>query len=276
MNRRRFIASAATAVPLALAGCTSGQDDEPSTTTAQTRTTTTTTTTATTADDGPLAVGEEVNLSGERAVTVADTGATAFVVSRDGADYTVHAGNTTRFVLVTFEVDNVDGYESFVTENATLRLNEQTFSGPVFPLGGGQNQFVAAYATPNELTPYTGGVELDAGEVSAAWEFDARDVESITRTVDFEVTDVVVPSTVPAGEDFTAKLVLANDGDPMDFVTQVTGTSSAPTRTSFTAEGATDSTYALELTAPSADGASEFELGLDWGADTATRTVSFE
>lgn len=277
MNRRRFLASASAAASLALAGCTSGQDDEPSTTTEATDTTTPQTTTpTTTTDDGPLAIGDEVSLFGESAMTVAGASASAFVVSRDGAERAVHSGNTTRYVHVTFDIDAIDDYETFVAENVTLQLNDETFTDPVFPLGGGRNQFVAAYPVPNDLTPFTGSVVLDTGDASATWEFDARAIEDVTQTVNYAVTNVAAPDSVAAESSFAVDLTVSNDGDPMEFVTKVFGTSSAPFRESFDVEGGSESTLTLDLTAPSADGDSEFEFSLDWGARTVNRTVAFE
>ncbi|MFB6071873.1 MAG: hypothetical protein ABEJ88_02800 [Halobacterium sp.] len=277
MDRRSFLASASATVPLALAGCLGGQDDSSTTTTTEpTDTTEQTTTQQTTTTSGPLSFGEEVSLSGDRAIAVADASSTAFVVSRDGSERVVHAGNTTRYVVVTFQVDAISDYESFVPQNVTLTINDATFTDPVFPLGGGFNQFAAAYPVPNDVTPYTASVDLDTGDTTATWEFTARDIQAISQTVDFEVTKVTAPDSVASGAGFSVDLTVDNAGDAMTFVTKVEGTSGAPFRTSFDVPAATKKTVTVDATAPDAGDASEFDVTLDWGANTATRTISYE
>lgn len=281
MERRRFLAGLSATVPLALAGCMGGQGDEDTTsTTAPTDDTTTQTpdgTTTTTTDSGPLSVGEKTSLGDDRAIGVVGTDATAFVLTREGTDYQVHAGNTTRHVLVTFDVDSVDDYESLVAENATLTLNgEETFSDPIFPLGGGANQFTAAYAVPNDVTAYTGSVDLDTGDTAASWTFSSRDIESITQSVDFEVTNVSAPDTVAAEAEFGVDIEIDNSGDAFEFVTTVDGTASAPMRATFDVPASETTTKTLELTAPAADGNSEFRVTLDWGVRGSMHAIPFE
>ena len=223
-----------------------------------------------------MSVGEKVSLGDDRAIGVVGTGATAFVVTRNGTDTQVHAGNTTRHVLVTFNADGVDDYESFVAENVTFTINgEETFSDPVFPIGGGSNQFAAAYAVPNDLTPYTASVALDTGDVSGTWEFDARNIESITHHVDFKVASVSAPDAVAAEADFGIDVEVENAGEVLEFVTQVQGTAGAPKRASFEIPAAKTKTVTVEATAPAADGNSEFDVTLNWGADSATKTIAF-
>jgi len=278
MDRRRFLASVSASVPLALAGCVGGQDDgESSTTTDETTDTTesTDTTTTTTTDDGPMAFGDEVSLADDRAVSVESAGSTAFVVSADGGGRTVHAGNTTRYTLLTFQVDAVDDYEAFVSENVTLTVNDQTYGDPVFPLGGGFNQFTAAFPVPNDVTPYTASVDLDTGDTTASWELSARDVQDITQAVEFSVTSVSAPDTVESEGSFGVDLTVDNAGDAMTFVTKVLGTAGAPTRTSFDIDAGTEKTVTVDATAPAAGDDSEFDVTLDWGADSATRTIAF-
>lgn len=286
MDRRRFLASVSASVPLALAGCLGGQDNDPSTT-APTQTTTDPTTDGTTAgtttetSDGPLSFGEHANLSGDRSIAVEGADATVFVVTADGAERLVHAGNTTRYTLVTFQIDEITEYESFVRENVVLTIldqndDERTFEAELFPLGGGFNQFTAAFPVPNEVTPYLASVNLDTGDTTAAWEFDAGDISDITKSVDFEVTEVSAPDAVESEGSFGVNLTVDNAGDPMTFVAKLHGTASAPTRTSFDLDGSTETTVTVDASAPAADGDSEFEFTVDWGADTAARTVSYE
>lgn len=287
MDRRRFLASVSASVPLALAGCLGGQDDTPSTTTAPTQTTadatteTTTDATTTTDGDGPLGFGEHASLSDDRSISVESADATAFVVTADGTERLVHAGNTTRYTLVTFQIDEIAEYESFVRENVTLAVvdqndDEQTFEPELFPLGGGSNQFTAAFPVPNDVTPYLASVNLDTGDTTAAWEFDAAAISDITQNVDFEVTDVSAPDAVESEASFGVDLTVDNAGDPMTFVAKLLGTASAPTRTSFDLDGSAETTVTVDASAPAADGASEFDVTADWGADTATRTVAYE
>ena len=280
MERRRFLAGLSATVPLALAGCLGGQGDEDTTsTTAPTDETTTQTPdqTTTTTDSGPMSVGEKTSLGDDRAIGVVGTDATAFVLTRGGTDRQVHAGNTTRHVLVTFNVDSVDDYESLVAENVTLTINdEETFSDPIFPLGGGANQFTAAYAVPNDVTAYTGSVDLDTGDTTASWAFSARDIESITQSVDFEVTNVTAPDTVAAEAEFGVDLEIDNSGDAFEFVTTVKGTASAPTYVTFDVPASKTVTKTLDLTAPAAAGASEFHVELDWGANGFAEAIPFE
>jgi hypothetical protein len=271
VDRRQVLASAAAAAAAGLAGCLGGGDSDSSTTTDEQPTTTATTTT----DSGPMAVGDERSLGDDHAMTVAGLDASAFVVSRNGSDRVVNAGNTTRYVHVTFEVDNVDDYETFVRENATLRINEETYGDPVFPLGGGFNQFTAAYPVPNDVTPYTGGVDLDTGDTEATWEFDARDIGDITMDVDWDVSSVAVPDSVAPEAEFAVELTVANAGDDVTFATEYAVGDGSGGRESWSAPGGEDTTVALELTAPAADGASEFDVSLDWGARSVTRTVAF-
>jgi len=86
MERRRFLAGLSATVPLALAGCLGGQDDDTSTTASNDETTTQTPddTTTSTTDSGPLSVGEKLSLGDDRAIGVVGMDATAFVLTREG------------------------------------------------------------------------------------------------------------------------------------------------------------------------------------------------
>lgn len=286
MNRRRFLATVSASIPLAFAGCLGDSDDEPSTTHAPTdddiaETTDEPTSEPTTSEpttSGPMSVGDKVSLGDDRAIGVVDTDATAFVVTRDGTDYQVHSGNTTRYVLITFDVDSVDDYESFVAENVTLTINgEETFTDPVFPLGGGSNRFSAAYPVPNDLTAYTSSVQLDADGASATWALGARYVEAITRDVDFQVSSVTTPDSVGSEADFGIDVEVENAAsDPLEFYTIVEGTSSGQMRANFEVPGGETVTNTIDATAPAADGNSEFDVTLDWDADSVTKTIQFE
>ena len=281
MNRRRFLTTVSAALPLSVAGCLgNGNEDEPSTTSppaSDSPDNPDDPTTAGPTTSGPMSVGDKLSLGDDRALGVVGADATAFVVTRSGTDYQVHADNTTRHVLVTVDADAIDDHESFVAENVAFTINgEETFTDPVFPLGGGSNRFAAAYAVPNDLTAYTGSVNLDTGDTSATWEFDARDIESITMDVDFGVLSVSAPDAVAAEADFGVDLEVENAGDALGFVTLVEGTAGAPTRASFDIPAGETKTVTVEATAPAADGNSEFDVTLDWGADTTSKTIQFE
>lgn len=281
MNRRRFLTAVSATLPLSVAGCLGDNGDEPSTTNPPASDSPDNSDEPTTSEpttSGPMSVGDKVSLGDDRALGVVGTDATAFVVTRDGTDYQVHADNTTRYVLVTFDADAVDDYESFVAENVTLTINgEQTFTDPIFPVGGGSNRFSAAYAVPNDVTAYTSSVDFDSGDASASWALDARNIESITKDVDFQVASVSAPDAVASEADFAIDVDVENAASyPFEFVTQVEGTAGAPTRASFEIPAGETKTVTVEVTAPAADGNSEFDVTLDWGADTTTKTVQFE
>ncbi|WP_232701050.1 hypothetical protein [Halobacterium wangiae] len=279
MERRRFLAGLTATVPLALAGCIGGQDDEDDTsTTAPTDDTTTQTpddTTTTTTDSGPLSVGDAVSLGDGRELAVVDAGASAFAVTRGTGAEQVHASDDERFVTVKFAPTGIDDYQSFVAENVTLTINdEETFADPVFPLGGGSNRFDAAYAIPRDLTPYTATVSVETGSEAASWEFDSRDIESVTQNVDFSVGELSVPDSVPAGEGFTAELPVDNGGGALTFYAVVQGTANAPTRISEDLPASEETVVEIQPTAPDTDG--EFDLTVDWSAGSATKTVQLE
>ncbi|MDH5021540.1 hypothetical protein [Halobacterium rubrum] len=270
MNRRDFLAGTAASLPLALAGCLgtgSGGDDDP----------TQTQTPEHSPGDGPFAVGDEVGLGDDRALTVADFDASAFVVSRDGADRTVHSGKTTRYVHVALKPDGIDDREAFAADNVTLVVNDEEFGDPVFPLGGGPSQFVAAYPVPTDVTPYTASVEVDTGDgETASWEIDARGIESITQTVDYAVADVSLPDAVEPGAEFTAELTVSNNGDAMEFVVQYRGGGNTGRETLDVPAGE-ESTLELDLTAPSDPGGDDgFGVTLEWGARGVTELVLYE
>lgn len=286
MERRTFLASVSASVPLALAGCVGGQDDEPSQTTAPDETTTQPTTSNTTraGESGPLSVGEDASLGGDRSLGVVDAGASAFVVTRGEADDQVHAVEDERYVTVKFAPTGIDDYRSFVAGNVTLTVNDnREFGDPVFPIGGGPSRFDAAYSIPTDLTPYTATVALDTGDETVEWEFDARDIEAITQTVDYSVGSLSAPDSVPEGESFTAELPVENAGDDVTFYAVLTGTANAPTRVSETLPAGETTTVEIDATAPerSDDGdqtgvEAGFEFAVDWGHGEATATVDYE
>jgi hypothetical protein len=266
MDRRDFLAGAAATVPFALAGCLGGPGDD-----------------GTTSDDTgstgneTLSVGDEASLSGDRALSVAGVDASAVVVSRDGADRTVHSGNTTRYVHVALRPTGVDDRERFAAEHVTLTVNDETFADPVFPLGGGSNRFVAAFPVPTDVTPYTASVEVDTGDAAATWEFTAREIEAITKTVDYAVTDVSLPESVEPGATFTAELAVSNNGDPMAFTVQHE-TGAGAGRDSFDLPAGEESAVELELTAPGDpdEGDDGAAVELDWGARSVARVVPYD
>lgn len=276
MDRREFLAGTAASLPLALAGCLGEQGDD-ETTPSETQTTQTTTEGSTADGDGPLSVGDEASLSGDRALAVAGFDASAFVVSRDGADRTVHSEPTSRFVHVALRPDGIDDHEAFATEHVTLHVNDESYTDPVFPLGGGSNQFVAAYLVPTDVTPYTASVEVDAGDANATWELGARDIETITKTVDYAVSDVSLPESVEPGATFTAELTVSNAGDAMEFVVQY-DTGAGAGRETFDVPAGEETTFELELTAPSDPDDRDDGVGvqIDWGGQGVVEVVPYE
>lgn len=270
MDRRDFLAGTAAAVPVALAGCLGsgdGDDDDDDSTQTQTPETDT---------DGPLSVGDSASLGDDRGLTVAGIDASAFVVSKEGADRTVHSGKTTRYVHVALQPDGIDDREAFAADNVTLVVNDESFTDPVFPLGGGPSQYVAAFPVPTDVTPYTASVEVEAGDATATWELDARAVEDATQTVDYAVSDVSLPESVEPGADFTAELTVSNNGDAMDFVVQYQGGGNTG-RETFDAPAGEERTFTLDLTAPSdPSGDDGFGVTLDWGARGITELVTYE
>ena len=272
MDRREFLAGTAASLPLALAGCLGEQGDDETDTTETTQSGD-----GTESDDGPLAVGDEANLSGDRALTVADFDASAFVVSRDGADRTVHSAATTRYVHVALEPTGIEDYETFAAENVTLRVNDESFTDPVFPLGGGTNRFVAAYPVPSDVTPFTASVEVDTGDAEATWELAAREIETITKSVDYAVADTSFPESVEPGATFTVELTVSNNGDAMEFVVQheVAG---AAGRETFDVPAGEETTLELDFTAPSDpdDGDDGVPVELDWGGRGVIEVVPYD
>lgn len=280
MERRRFLASvSAAAVPLSLAGCMGGQDDEPSETTTEPTDSPTTgePTTTQPTESGPLSFGETAELSGDRALTVESAGASAFAVTRGEGDDQVHSVEDGRYVTVKFSPDGITDYRSFVSEHVTLTVNgEEEFSDPLFPLGGGPSRFDAAYAVPAGITPYTATVDVDTGDATASWEFDARAIEAITQTVDFSVTGLSAPDAVEPDANFTAELTVDNAGDAITFYGVLEGTAGAPARISEDLPAGETTTFDVAATAPEADGADEFEFAVDYGYDDVAETVAYE
>lgn len=277
MDRREFLAGTAASLPLALAGCLGEQgDDETDTTQTQTQTTQSTDNSSN-GDDGPLAVGDEAGLSGDRALAVSGFDASAFVVSRDGSERTVHSGKTTRYVHVALQPTGIDDYEAFAAENVTLHVNDESFTDPVFPLGGGANQFVAAYPVPSDVTPYTASVEVDTGDANATWELGARDIETVTKTVDYAVSDVSFPESVEPGATFTVELTVSNNGDAMEFVLQheVAGSGG---RETYDVPAGEETTLELDFTAPSDpdEGDDGVAVQLEWGGRGTIEVVPYD
>lgn len=282
MERRTFLASVSAAVPLALAGCMGGQDESSNTTTEQTDTTDTTDTTETTEttenpeQSGPLSLGEEASLSGERAFAALDADASAFVVTRGRGDDRIHAVADERYVSVKFAPTGVSDYRTFVEENVTLTLNDEAeFGDPVFPIGGGPNRFDAAYSIPSDLTPYTATVSLETGDGTVEWEFDARDIEAISQNVDYEVGALSAPESVPAGEDFTAELPVDNGGGEITFYAVVEDTANAPTLVSEDLPASEETVVEIDATAPDTD-EDAFEFTVDWDHGEDSLSVPIE
>jgi len=102
------------------------------------------------------------------------------------------------------------------------------------------------------------------------------DIESITQNVDWEVTSETVPDSVAPEAEFGVDLEIENNGDAFEFVTTVAGTASAPTRATFDVPASDTVTKTVELTAPAADGESEFHVELDWGGTGIIEVIPFE
>jgi len=263
MQRRQFIAGIAAGAPLGLAGCLSAPTGSDETATETT-------------DAGPLAVGDGVDLADGGSLSVAGVGATAFVATRGDGDDQVHSVADGRYVTVTFAPDGIDDYRSFVADNVTLTLNgEHSFTDPLFPIGGGRARFQAAFAVPTDVTPYGATVELDADGTTATWELNARGIEAITQSVDYEVTELRAPESVAPGDSFTLELDVTNGGDALTFRGVVEGTAGAPSRFARDVAASTTETLAFSVTAPAADG-DTFDVAIDYGHDDATATVAFE
>jgi hypothetical protein len=277
MDRREFLAGTAASLPLALAGCLGEQGDDETEPT-QTQTTDDSTNTDDTVNsEGPLSVGEEASLSGGRALTVAGFDASAFVVSRDGAERHIHSEPTSRYVHVALRPDGIDDHEAFAAEHVTLHVNDQSFTDPVFPLGGGPSQFVAAYPVPTDVTPYTASVEVETGDATATWELGAREVETVTKTVDYAVSDVSLPESIEPGATFTAELTVSNNGDAMDFVVQY-DTGAGAGRERFDVPAGEETTLELDLTAPSDpdEGDDGAAVQLEWGGQGVIEVVPYD
>jgi len=290
MDRRKFIALLSSSIPLSMAGCMSGDDggdsgsteppatdvpatDEPTETAPEPTTTTTTTTPE---DDGPLSVGESVELPDGGTISVARMDSSAFVLTQGDGGADVQAENGAYYVRVTFNAQGISDYESFVSENVGLTINDAKYGDPVITYASGFSTFTAAYLVPNDVTPYTGRVSLETGDVSAAWEFDAGVIEVITQNVTYTVPSVSVPESVAAGNSFDVEFTVENGGSPMTFLAQVFGTKKAPLRLRKDVPGQDAKTFTVSAQAPSADGADEFDVTLDWGADATTKTIAFE
>jgi hypothetical protein len=259
MDRRDFLAGTAASLPLALAGCLGGQGDDESTPNDDQ------TTQDPSGADGPLAVGDEAGLSGDRSLAVSGFDTSAFVVSK-----------ATRYVHVALQPSGIDDREAFAAEHVTLHVNDQSFTDPVFPLGGGPSQFVAAYPVPSDVTPFTASVEVDTGDATATWELAARDIETITKSVDYAVSNVSLPESVEPGASFVAELTVSNNGDAMAFVVQY-DTGAAAGRETYDVPAGEETTLELALTAPSDPGDDDgFDITLDWGARGVTELVTYD
>lgn len=270
MQRRRFLAGLSTTLPLALAGCTNDGTGNSNTTDATTTQETTQTTQSTT-DTG-------AQLGDDRTLDVVGADATAFVVTSEDSEPRVQSQRNARQVLVTFAADGVDDPEQFVAENVVLTVNgDHEYADPVFPEGGDASEFDAAYAVPSDVTPYGATVELDTGDTTHSWEFDARDIESITQAVEYEVTNVSVPDTVAPEAAFGAELEVDNAGDAIEFTTSVAATADAPRVATFDVPAGETVTRTLDLTAPANEnGEDDFPVELHWGANGFVTVVPYE
>lgn len=247
--------------------------DEPAGTTAEPTTTATTTTAE---DDGPLSVGDRVGLSDDRAISVARIDSSVFVLTQADGGAEVKGENGTYYVLVSFNGHGITEYESFVRENVSVVIEEEEYGDPVFTYASGFNTFTAAYQVPADIVPYRGSVRLDAGDVSAVWEFDAGVIDAITRSVDYSVSSLSVPDSVAPESPFSIEFTVENGGDPMTLLAQVFGTLEAPLRIREDVPEKDGKTVTVAAKAPAAGDADEFDVTLDWGADSTTETITFE
>ncbi|MFT4890665.1 MAG: hypothetical protein ACI9YT_001583 [Halobacteriales archaeon] len=284
MERRKFITVLSSMVPLSMAGCMGGQNDggsgttaapttdEPAGTTAEP----TTTTTTTPEDDGPLSVGDRVELSDDRGISVARIESSVVVLTQadGGADVKGEKGGY--YVLVSFDGNGISEYESFVRENVSVVIEGEEYGDPVFTYASGFNTFTAAYQVPADIVPYTGSVRLDTGDLSAIWEFDGGVIDAITRKVDYSVSSLSVPDSVAPESPFSIEFTVENGGDPMTFLAQVFGTLEAPLRIREDVPESDAKTVTVAAKAPAAGDADEFDVTLDWGADSTTETIPFE
>lgn len=286
MERRKFLTILSTTVPLSVAGCLGGGNDggsgSPETTATPTTDTTsettpkTTTADTATADDGPLRVGDQVELSGGKAISVDQMDSSISVLTKADRGATVQAEDGAYYVRVTFNGHGITEYESFVTENVSLVVEEQEYGDPVFTYTSGFNTFTAAYRVPADLIPYTGRVNLETDDVSVAWEFNAGNIESITQAVDYSVAGVSVPDATARGSPFELEITVENGGDPMTFLAQVFGTMKGPIRVREAVPGDDAKTFTVKGKAPATTEEDEFEVTLDWGADSVSKTIQFE
>lgn len=271
MERRQYLASLSAAATLAIAGC-QGQSDDPSTTDSTTNATDSQDpTTSSTTDDGPLAFGDELSLSGEMAFAVTSATAHASVLTRAEGDVDVVAPEEGCYAVFTLEADGIDDYEAFVSEHVTLVINDEEYGDPVFPLGGDRSEFQAAFPVPADATPYTASVTVETDATTATWELDARAIGGITQAVDYAVTSVEVPDSVEGGAEFDVEFTVENAAaDPLRFLATLSAASTS--RLTVEVPGSTTETFTRTATAPS--DADEVEVVLDYGATTETQTVA--
>lgn len=246
--------------------------DEPAGTTAEP----TTTTTTTPEDDGPLSVGDRVGLSDDKAISVARIDSSVFVLTQADGGADVKGENGAYYVLVSFNSHGITEYESFVRENVSVVIEEDEYGDPVFTYASGFNTFTATYQVPADIVPYTGSVRLDTGDVSAVWEFDAGVIDAITRSVDYSVSSLSVPDAVAPESPFSIEFTVENGDDPMTFLAQVFGTLEAPLRIREDVPEQDAKTVTVAAKAPAAGDESEFDVTLDWGADSISKTIPFE
>lgn len=280
MERRRFIALLSSSIPLSVAGCMGGDgSDGAGTTDAPTTTpapTTEPTATTTPEDDGPLAIGDVFDLPDDKTISVDGIDSSVFVFTQDEDGADVDAESGAYYVRITFGGHGITDYEAFVTEHVTPVIEGETYGDPLFTYTSGFNTFTAAYRVPDDIVPYRGRVKLEIDGVSAAWEFDAGVIEAITRTVDYSVSSVSVPDAVAPGDSFEIEATVENGGDPMTFLAQVFGTMEAPIRVRQDVPTDGVETFAIDAEAPAAGDEDEFDVTLDWGADSIGKTVAFE
>ncbi|WP_232687569.1 hypothetical protein [Halobacterium zhouii] len=271
MNRRRFLTAVSATLPLSVAGCLgNGNDDDQ-----QTSTGSPTTDEPTTSE--PMKVGETADLSGETALTLLDGTAHASIIvgTEDGPEVAANEGK--KWALLNFDADAVDDRQTLVSDSVTLTLNETDYTDPTFVARGGQNDFTAAYEVPADLSPWAGHVTVDTGDASATWQLDARTLEDMAHAVSYSVTSVSVPDSVARGDSYDVDVTVENAGSAaMRFLARLNPAGVSPTTVEFEVPQGETKTNTTTVTASVAEGTEEFDVSLDWGVDSTTKTIAVD
>lgn len=270
MNRRRFLTAVSATLPLSVAGCLGDDTEDQPPTTGSPPTSEPTT-------SEPMSVGDTADLSGDAALTLLDgTAHASIVVARDDGPE-IRANDGKKWILLDFDADYVDDRQALVSDSVTLTLNETDFTDPVFVARGGPNNFTAAYEVPADLSPWAGNVTIDTGDASDTWQLDARTLEDMAHTVSYSVTSVSVPDSVARGDDYDIDVTVENAGSGLlRFLTRLHPAGVASSTVNFEVPKGETKTHTTTVTASVAEGAEEFDVSLDWGVDSTTKTIAVE